>query len=105
MSTDTEKTIAAHRRNIELLKAQIDPLATEAARLRQLILELKSPFKVGDVIQWAYGRDKIRKGRVIEIIEWVCEDPMWRVILIKQDGTDGGIVEVRHYHNPTKVNQ
>lgn len=87
--------IKTWQKRIDEISALIAPLASEQAELRRKILLSKSKFKIGDIIVW-----KGKKGRVFEVKEWCCGDPMWKVVRIKNDGSDGAPCEVREYENP-----
>lgn len=80
---------------IDELQALIKPLADEVATLRQELILIASPFKVGDIISWQNGR-----GRVVRVAEWVCGSPCWTVIRIRKDGTEGTKVTVYPFHSP-----
>lgn len=86
---------------IRELTDAIELLATERAQLEQKVLESKSPFAVGDIIEWNKGT---RHGRVVKIVPWCCGDPMWKVARIKKDGSEGEIVEVRPYQDVRRAN-
>lgn len=76
------------------LDALIKPMVIERATLDQKILVKRSWLKVGDMIEW---REWTHRGRVIEIMPWIAGAPVWRVIEIQGDGSDGAICEVRNY--------
>jgi len=82
------------------LEAMIEPIQNERSELKQRLIELKSKFKPGDIISWNDGK---RKGRVIKIIPWVCGDPMWGVVNIRKDGTEGSVCKVHPYQNPKRL--
>lgn len=86
---------------IAQLDALIEPLTTERAALKQQLLESKSEIKPGDIITWNKGK---RMARVLNIIPWVCGEPMWKVVNIRKDGTEGSICEVRPYDKPMRSN-
>ena len=86
---------------IEELKALIAPLQEELSKLNQVLLESKTDIALGDIITWQSGR---RKGRVLDIIPWCCGEPMYRVINIRKDGSDGSICKVRPYDKPMRPN-
>jgi hypothetical protein len=90
------------KKRIEEIDSIIDPLHDERGKLKQKLLESKSIFKVGDVIEWVAGSQK-RRGQVIEIRHWVCDCPMWFVQNIRQDGSRGSNCEVRDYMHPVKI--
>jgi hypothetical protein len=92
------KTLEQLQSELEAVKEQIKPLAELKSSLNQEILNLKSEFKIGDVISW-----NGRVGRVVQIKDWVCGDPMWTVIRIKKDGSEGMPEDVRPYTKPVKV--
>lgn len=85
---------------IAQLSAQIEPLHERREQLKQQIIELKSPFKVGDKIRWVWGSSQTRMGTVVEITSWVCGTPKWKVRNIRKDGTEGDLVEVLEFDNP-----
>ena len=86
---------------IAQLDALIAPLTDERAALKQQLLESKSEIKPGDIITWNKGK---RMARVLNIIPWVCGEPMWKVVNIRKDGTEGSICEVRPYDKPMRSN-
>jgi hypothetical protein len=96
-STDMNSTkIAAWEERIAELDALISPLEDEKSKIEHRILGDKSPFVVGDIIvEWNGG-----KGRVVEIVEWVCGDPQWKVVNIRKDGSEGSTRLVRNYDKP-----
>ena len=95
--------MALTKQQIETRIAELDvfiaPLMSERTYLKQQLVELKSEFAVGDIIRWQHGM-KFRRGRVLQIRNWVLGDPMWIVRNIRSDGTEGEIVEIRSYQNP-----
>jgi len=84
---------------ISELDAAIGPLSDERSRLNQELLEMGSPFGVGDKIQW-----KGKTGIVRKIIRWV-DEPMWVVQAILKDGSLGSGVKVYPYYNPVLVEE
>ena len=86
---------------IKELEAMISPLEDEAAKLRKQLLDSKSEIKTGDIITWRNGS---RTARVLDIIPWVCGEPMWRVINIRKDGSEGSICKVYPYDKPQRAN-
>lgn len=82
---------------IKELNSIIEPLERERAELKCKVLSSKSKFKIGDVIEWNEGSCR---GRVLEIREWMCGDPMWKVQRILKDGSNGQCCVVRPYQNP-----
>lgn len=96
---DKETEINFLRMERQSIQEQMSPLTKRLSEIRQRILELKSQFKIGDRIQWSSGRGMLF-GRVECIGAWMEESPQWRVIRIKNDGTDGAEVWVRSYNNP-----
>lgn len=97
-----KEQIQQHEERIRVLDIQMTPFINEKLRLKQAVLELKSQFSIGDVIQWKAGK-QIRRGKVLRIREWRCGDPMWVVQFIRKDGSTGEMVEVRDYMNPSKI--
>lgn len=79
------------------LDEQLGPLNLEREAVWQQILTERSPFKVGDVIAWGKF-----VGRVVEIVEWVSGEPMWKVRRIRKDGSEGGISRVYSFDKPVK---
>jgi len=77
------------------------PLAEEKAKINQQLLENRSEFAVGDIIEW---KDGAKKGRVVGISEWCCGEPMWSVALILKDGSEGRVIKVRPYQKPHRSN-
>jgi len=91
------KTIPELKAEIKELKAQIAPLHDRVMACEADIMEMLSPFKVGDLITWdAPGR----KGRVEEIRRWVADEPMWIVRNILKDGMEGKTSEIHGYQHP-----
>lgn len=90
------------RRRIAQLEIEIKPLQVEIAALKQKLLEMKSQFKVGDVISWLGGK---RRGLVLEIRNWCGDEPCWKVRSIRKDGSEGAVEVVRPYFNPVKVQE
>lgn len=91
------------RAEISDLEAQLEPLQAAVDERRERLLEVLSPFAVGDIITWqAGGVNKSRKGRVIELGWWVG-DPKWKVRRIKNDGTFGAECWIFPYYKPEKV--
>jgi hypothetical protein len=86
---------------IKELDALIAPLTDERAELNRKILESKSKFKIGDIIEWNKGT---RRGRVTEIRHWIVGEPMWKVRRILKDGSDGEVCEVRPYMDAVRSN-
>lgn len=91
----TEKTTKEIKARIKSLESAIAPLQCELDGLRKQLLEMASPFKVGDVITWNGGK---RRGRVVEIGEWCCGEPCWFVRSIRKDGSEGKKAKVRPYN-------
>lgn len=85
---------------IDRLTSQIEPLEDERKRLQQQLLELQSPFKPGDVIEWNKGR---RKGRVVKVEATSCGGQMWIVRRILKRGNDGFTETVYSSGCPRKV--
>lgn len=83
---------------INVINSIIEPLEAERGALEQKIIESKSAFKIGEIIEWRNGR----RGRVVKIKKWVCGDPMWVVKRILKDGSEGEECEVRPYMIETK---
>jgi uncharacterized protein YijF (DUF1287 family) len=98
---ENEKSIL---NRISELDALIEPLTKERAQLKQNILESKSKFKVGDIITWRNGK---HKGRVTSIGSWCLGEPIWNVVVIRKDGSDGIRRTIRSYETPAlyKINQ
>ena len=94
------KTVEELEAEIKRLDELIAPLSDKRAECKQAILNMKSPFKAGDIIEWNGGR----RGRVEQVIPWVCGYPMWSVTRIRKDGSDGEKVQVREYHKPRLAN-
>ena len=86
---------------IREIEAIMLPLRKEMEELKQRQIEGLSEFSVGDVIEWNNGK---RKGRIIQIAEWCVGIPMWRVVLIRKDGSDGCSTLVRRYQKPNRSN-
>lgn len=95
---------AETRAKIVELEMEVGPLLKAKAELQQRLLEIRSPFRVGDIISWSAG-SKQRKGQVVAIKAWVCGDPMWHVHNIRKDGSLGSIFEVRTYDKPVLVSR
>lgn len=96
----TNEEIRMLQSELDEIEKQIEPLENRSLEIKQKILELKSQFKVGDVIEWKCG-DSTRKGRVESIKEWLFGEPEWRVINIKKDGSLGARFTVSNYSKPT----
>lgn len=90
-----DREIKAWQKRIDEIDAIVEPLSTERAEIKHKIIVAKSKFKVGDIIEW-----NGKKGRVIKIKCWCCDDPMWEVVRIKNDGSEGSPCSVRSYDNP-----
>ena len=86
---------------IKELDALIEPLDKERSELKQKLLASKSEILVGDIITWLNGT---RRARVLEIIPWVCGEPMWKVQNIRKDGSTGSICKVRPHDKPVRSN-
>lgn len=89
--------IESLEQQIKDLDSKIDPLVDARAALHQKLIEAKSKFMIGDIITWNKGT---RKGRVVRITNWCCDDPMWEVRRLKLDGTEGGLEDVYPWKNP-----
>jgi hypothetical protein len=100
---DMKTDVSLWLERIKELDALIEPLTKERTDLDRKILESKSPFKIGDVIEWNSG-DNTRRGRVVEIRHWVSGYPMWKTVRILKDGSDGKKCEVRPYMNAALLN-
>lgn len=90
----------AWQKRIEEIDTIVRPLLAERAVLQQNILEMKSVFKVGDIIEWDDGK---RCGQVRRIMNWTGGEPMWLVTRIRKDGSEGFDCKVRHYQGPVLV--
>ena len=90
------------KERIMRLEIEIKPLHVELAELKKRLLEMKSPFQVGDVISWNEGK---RRGRVLEIRLWCCDEPCWKVRCIRKNGSEGSTEMVRSYNKPEKVQE
>ncbi len=97
--SEENKMIAAWESRIADIDSIVGPLTDERARLSHQILETKSEFKVGDLIEW-----NGKRGIVSKIGIWCGDIPMWIVGRILKDGTAGASVTVRRYDRPQKVN-
>lgn len=91
------------RQRIEEINRIVEPLIREKAQLEQQLVELKSPFAVGDVIQWNVGR-KFKVGQIEGIRSWGGDSLMWVARVIRIDGSDGAQCNVYRYQNPKLVN-
>jgi len=79
---------------VDDLQAQVDPLLKELDELNQRLLEMSSPFKVGDEIAWNGGK---RRGRVLSIRRWYGNECSWVVRNIRKDGSEGSKQTVYSY--------
>lgn len=86
---------------IEELNQEISKLSEERSKLEHEILAEKSLFKVGDIISWKSGQNR-RRGKVIRIQGWCCDNPYWFVQSIRKNGSSGEGCTVRSYMNPKK---
>ena len=87
---------------IDRLRATIKPLQDELDATERQLLEVISPFKTGDVIEWDSGKT-VARGRVIGIIRDYGDDCHWRVQRILKDGRDGDKKKVYHWDKPRRV--
>jgi hypothetical protein len=93
MKTDREIS-----ERMKQIKAQLQALQMEYKELSCEQMRRVSPFAIGDIIEW-----KGKRGRIIKIRNWFADQPLWEVVNIRKDGTDGAISEVRPYQNPTLI--
>ncbi len=69
------------------LQQQISPLLAQLRAIKAEIRLERSPFQVGDIIQWDYRPGKTKTGRVLSLHDWsTCIS--WRVSLIRKDGSE-----------------
>lgn len=90
------------KNRIAAINVEIAPLLSERRTLEQLLLQERSEFVVGDLIEWSYGVGMVAVGRVTGIRQWVCGDPLWLVARIRKDGTTGHTCKVHSYQKPKK---
>lgn len=90
---------ASLRAKITQLVGEIERLESEQADYQNLLNELRSPFKTGDLITW----ERNGRGRVIQSKLWVGDLLCWEVRVIRKDGSEGQIRDIRDYMNPVKL--
>lgn len=98
--TDTEETLLAIA-TIGQIEAQIQVLTVTLGKLKQDVAAARSPFKVGDKIEW--GHPSNRMTGIISGIRHHYSDASWVIIRIKKDGSEGAAVSVENYHHPKLV--
>lgn len=74
------------------IECQLKILSEERAQLIREITDTEAPYKVGDIINWKYGKSR-RYGRITKIRKW-CSDYEYHVIPILKNGKDGFFVLV-----------
>lgn len=87
---------------LQELKLQRRALDDVIEKLEQRVLEAKSQFKRGDVIQWKNGRS-VARGRVVSFKAWCIKDIAYVVERIRRDGTSSTLDSVYPYHQATKA--
>jgi len=87
-------------KRIKEIESIVDPLLEERSGLLNKIMEVNSPFKIGDVIEWVVGKVKWT-GEVIRIAYFVKPTLCWEVKVIRKDGSYGACKMAYHYNFPT----
>lgn len=98
----TEHDEKALRREMERLEGEIENAKQALTAVKRALGQAISPFKVGDVITWRYGKGR-RKGRVVRIVPPSTPDGQvkrWYAVNIRKDGTDGATVSVWDLDKP-----
>lgn len=84
---------------IAFLDDEIKVLSRERDAAHRELMELRSQFKIGDVIEWLRG-SRIASGRVVAVYDWCGGEPAWQVRRIKKDGSEGKLVVIQPYLRP-----
>lgn len=98
--TDTEETLLAIA-TIGQIEAQIEVLTITLEKLKQDVAAARSPFKVGDKIEWGFSGK--RMIGIISAIRHHYSGASWVAVRIKKDGSQGSAVSVENYHDPKLV--
>lgn len=84
---------------------QIRCLTVERATLDQEYARTLTDIRVGDKIEYDYGKQR-KLGEVVGIDLWGCESVKYGVHQIKKDGSISDFKsEIYSYHNPKKIEQ
>ena len=90
------EALEAELREVE---SQGRALAIRANEIRQTILGLKAPHKIGDTIEWGKPGKEYR-GVIRGFQSWVCNDVTYIVERRRKDGSTGATVKVYPYEKP-----
>ena len=90
-------------RLVELQK-QIHALSQERMELQNMLAEARSEFRIGDVIEFQYGKG-LARGVVEKILPWGDTNSTLVVTTIRKDGSKGAHQTVYPYKKPVKVQQ
>ena len=88
-----------HRLNA--LEIELQPLLDEESRLKLELRELKSPYKIGDIVEWKNIKQGTIRARIVSIGGGGVS--RWGGIRIRQDGTDGSRITVWSWYNAKVV--
>ena len=101
-NTTTGMTKLDLQLRIDRLRETIKPLQDELNATERQLLEVISPFKVGEIIEWASGKT-VARGRVVDIRRDYGDGCCWKVRRIRKDGSDGEKMDISHWKNPRKA--
>lgn len=84
------------------VEKQIESLCIERTNLRNAIAEARSEFRIGDVVEYKFGRG-VARGVVKAIIPWAGMSQSLVVSRIRKDGSEGVQETVYPYKKPVKA--
>lgn len=100
MSSERERALEGRYHE---LNEQLRTLQIEASQIRRELLALRSPFKLGDIVEWRLGRNTRKRG-VVNGVKGVGTVPdTWSVTVIRKDGTLGATRQVYGYDHPVLI--
>lgn len=114
------REIANLRRQLKVYERQLGIIEGNIATVKKRLVELESPFAVGDVVEWeatrttseGYGYCRrtikttkaVRRGRVTKVYRWV-DDTSFVIIVVPflNDGREGKEIKLSPWRNAVVV--
>jgi hypothetical protein len=97
---DNLKELLDEEKRLEKL---LFPLRDRIYKLRIQQVSEKTGIKVGDTIEWDWGRHKKRRGKVVKIKLRFTDWHVFTVRTIRKDGSLGAECDAHNFDNPRKV--
>jgi hypothetical protein len=86
------------------LESVLFPLRDDIHALRlELAIRKAGDIRTGDTIEWDYGKNKSRRGKVIKIKLGHWDQVVYVVQNLRKDGSVGSTSKIYHWDNPRKV--